>query len=106
MNTMHKKLFSYSLAFTLVAANFMFASSASADNLNYYGGNVPATDADMLADAFLVRPVMLVGSVLGAATFVVTLPFSLLGGNVGEAGTALVAEPLKRTFVHPLGELD
>jgi len=31
------------------------------------------------------------------------LPFSLLGGNVVEAGKALVVEPVKFTFFRPLG---
>jgi hypothetical protein len=63
------------------------------------------SDADMVADAFLVRPFMLVGSVATTATFIVTLPFSLLGGNVGEAAENLVKEPWKYTLVRPLGEM-
>ncbi len=104
MNIMRWKLTPYFLAFTLAAGSIMFANMASAEN-NIYGGPEAASDADMLADAFLVRPLMLVGTVLGTATFVVTLPFSLIGGNTGEAGKALVVEPAKRTFVHPLGDL-
>jgi hypothetical protein len=33
------------------------------------------------------------------------LPFSLLGGNVGESAEKLVAEPARYTFTRPLGEL-
>jgi hypothetical protein len=40
---------------------------------------------------------------VGVVTFVVTLPFSALGGNVGEAGQILVVDPAKYTFVRPLG---
>ena len=32
------------------------------------------------------------------------LPFSLLGINVGEAGSKLVLDPARFTFVRPLGE--
>jgi hypothetical protein len=52
-----------------------------------------------------VRPFMLVGTVLTTATFIVTLPFSALGGNVDEAATKLVSEPASYTFVRPLGEM-
>jgi hypothetical protein len=48
---------------------------------------------------------MLVGTIIGTVTYIVTLPFSLLGGNAGEAGKAMVVEPAKYTFVRPLGEL-
>ena len=59
----------------------------------------------MLLDAFLMRPVMLVGTVAGAATFLVTLPFSALGGNMGEAAETLVVEPAEYTFLRPLGDI-
>ena len=62
------------------------------------------TAGTMLADTFMVRPLMLVGTAAGVVTFVVTLPFSALGGNVGEAGETLVVEPAKYTFVRPLGQ--
>ena len=59
----------------------------------------------MLVDGVLVRPLGLGGLVLGAATWVVTLPFSALGGNVGEATQRLIVEPAQFTFTRPLGDL-
>jgi hypothetical protein len=59
----------------------------------------------MMADAFLMRPFMLVGTVVTTATVIVTLPFSLLGGNVGDAAQQLVVEPARYTFTRPLGDL-
>jgi hypothetical protein len=35
--------------------------------------------------------------------YVATLPFSLLGGNAGEAGKVLVVGPAEATFVRCLG---
>ena len=61
------------------------------------------TGLEMTADALLVRPLMFVGTVLGTGVFVVSLPFSALGGNVGEAADTLVMTPLKATFVRCLG---
>ena len=106
MQQSNRKLLSYILAFTLALSNIMFSSNVAA----YEGWgnevvNEEPTGGTMLADAFMVRPFMLVGTILGTATFIVTLPFSLLGGNVGEAGRALVVEPAAYTFVRPLGDL-
>ncbi|MCG8316320.1 MAG: hypothetical protein MI976_24175 [Pseudomonadales bacterium] len=58
---------------------------------------------EMTTDAILVRPLMFFGTVLGAGVFVVSLPFSALGGNVGEAADTLVVTPFKATFVRCLG---
>lgn len=62
------------------------------------------TTEEMVVDAVLVRPLGLVALILGAGVFVVSLPFSLLGRNVGEAGSKLVVDPAVFTFVRPLGE--
>lgn len=57
----------------------------------------------MTGDAVFVRPVLLATTVVGAAVYLVSLPFSLLGGNAEEAGEALVVGPAKATFVRCLG---
>jgi hypothetical protein len=62
------------------------------------------TTEEMVADAVLVRPLGLVALILGAGIFVISLPFSLLGRNVGEAGSKLVVDPAVFTFARPLGE--
>ena len=63
----------------------------------------PPGGAAMAYDLVLLRPLGLVATVGGTAVFVVSLPFSLLGGNVGQASKALVADPLTFTFVRPIG---
>jgi hypothetical protein len=60
--------------------------------------------AEMFADGLVVRPLGLGATVLGCATWLVTLPFSALGGNVHEATQKLVVQPATFTFVRPLGE--
>ncbi|SHK17131.1 hypothetical protein SAMN05216369_0788 [Marinobacter antarcticus] len=57
----------------------------------------------MAGDAVFVRPVLLVTTILGSAVYLVSLPFSLLGGNAEEAGEVLVVGPAKATFVRCLG---
>ena len=99
----HRKLVTCFLVATLALSNMMFNQVAVAGA--YESIDTAPSGGAMLADTVLVRPFMLVSTVVGLATFIVTLPFSALGGNVGEAGNTLVMEPAKYTFVRPLGEL-
>ena len=57
----------------------------------------------MTGDALFARPVLFATTVVGTVVYVVSLPFSLLGGNAGEAGETLVMGPAKATFVRCLG---
>jgi len=57
----------------------------------------------MAGDAIIARPLGLVFTVVGTALYVVTLPFSALGGNAKQAGQELVVGPAKATFVRCLG---
>lgn len=59
----------------------------------------------MVVDGLIVRPLGLAATIVGAAAWVVTLPFSALGGNVGEAAEDLVVDPARFTFTRPLGDL-
>ncbi len=105
MRMIPKKLTSYIMAGALTAASLSLPMTASAGDYAFQNPNAEPTGGEMLADAFMVRPFMLVGTVLSTATFIVTLPFSALGGNVGEAADKLVVEPVKYTFARPLGDL-
>jgi hypothetical protein len=62
------------------------------------------TTENMVADALIVRPLGICATILGAGFFVISLPFSALGGNVKEAANKLVVAPAKFTFKRPLGE--
>lgn len=57
----------------------------------------------MVGDAVIARPLGLVLTVVGAATYVVTLPFSWATGTAGAAGKTLVVGPAKATFFRCLG---
>ena len=102
MKTTNRKLITYFMAFMLAFGSLSMATSASASET--YSFNDKPSGGDMLLDMVLMRPLMLVGTAVGAVSFVVTLPFSALGGNVGEAAETLVMEPARYTFVRPLGE--
>lgn len=62
--------------------------------------------ASMMADLFLVRPISVVGSALGLAVWIVTLPFTLPTQSADEAGRELVGKPFEYTFNRPLGDFD
>lgn len=72
---------------------------------NYDNGPAPSAEA-MAVDLVLIRPASLVATVVGTVFFVVSLPFSILGGNTDDAGRNLVLKPAKTTFIRPLGEFD
>jgi len=57
----------------------------------------------MTGDALFVRPVLLGMTIVGTVVYIVSLPFSALGGNMEEAGKTLVVGPAKATFVRCLG---
>ena len=57
----------------------------------------------MTGDAIFVRPIMIATTVLGAAIFIVSSPFSALGGNVEEAFDELVGKPFSTAFIRCLG---
>jgi hypothetical protein len=63
-----------------------------------------ASAESMMGDAIAARPLGLIATVVGSALFVVSLPFSALGGNVDEAAQKMVVAPAKFTFKRPLGE--
>ncbi|MCK2183887.1 hypothetical protein [Halomonas getboli] len=57
----------------------------------------------MVVDAVFARPLLAVATVGGAAVFLVSLPFSALGGNVDEAAETLIKTPAEATFRRCLG---
>jgi hypothetical protein len=57
----------------------------------------------MVFDVTLVRPLGIVGIVVGTGAFILSLPFSALGSNTDEAFERLMADPARYTFKRPLG---
>ena len=93
------------LLLTTGLATLPLSASASQDNVSgdpTYTLEAPRAYA-MVGDLLIARPLLIAGTAIGAAVFVVTLPFSALGGNVEEAGHALVVEPGREAFVRCLG---
>ena len=57
----------------------------------------------MLVDGVVVRPFQLSSLLIGTVSFVLTSPWSALGGNMEEAYTKMMVEPARQTFKRPLG---
>jgi hypothetical protein len=57
----------------------------------------------MVTDALVARPLGIVFTAVGTAAFIVSLPFTALGGGMSQAADKLVVGPAKETFVRCLG---
>lgn len=86
----------------ILSAGMLLAADPAAADERYVGE--PPSAAAMGADLLLVRPLSLVATVAGTGLFIASLPFSLLGRNVGDAGEQLVLRPAEYTFARPLGD--
>ncbi|MCG6881287.1 MAG: hypothetical protein LJE96_19355 [Deltaproteobacteria bacterium] len=58
----------------------------------------------MVADLVVMRPLGIVATAAGAVAYVLSLPFSLAGGNEPEARQKLMGDPASYTFTRPLGD--
>ena len=58
----------------------------------------------MVFDLAFIRIFGLAGCVLGTTAFVLSWPFSAMGGNTDEAYERLMADPARYTFKRPLGD--
>jgi len=97
MKRLKQKTLAYILALPLVYG------TASLPQAAWAGTEREPEAAGMIIDGLVVRPISLVATVVGAVAFVITLPFSALGGNVDEAGEKLVDRPAAYTFSRCLG---
>ncbi|HUL42630.1 MAG TPA: hypothetical protein VLV32_12120 [Burkholderiales bacterium] len=77
------------------------ATLARADEYSDY--DQPSGET-MGEDLVIVRPLSLVATVLGTATWIIALPFTIPSGSVGASAKALIVEPAQYTFGRPLGQ--
>lgn len=99
MHKILKKTVTYLLITSLILIPFSTAAFAQSREMK---------DEDirgkMVVDVLLVRPLGIVATVFGIGLFIVSSPFSAMGGNINAAGEKLVIEPGRFTFTRPLGE--
>lgn len=79
------------------------AMPASAEDMYDDQINQRPSGMAMFGDAVLARPLLLAGTLVGTGLFVITLPFSALGGNVKETADTLVVGLAKSTFTRCMG---
>lgn len=104
MNTLNQgKKMKRTISAIALASMMSVSMAASAADIAEDSSLSRPTVWAMGIDAGLVRPVGLAATIIGAGLFVVTLPFSALGGNVGESAERLVVDPAKMTFLRCLG---
>lgn len=103
METLRRNMVAGALA-TLIGVTG--TGEAMAAGIYELGYDEEPNAAEMLADAIIVRPITLVASAVGAVGWVISLPFTIPGGNVGEVGRKAVTEPLEYTFLRPVGYME
>ncbi|SDU30783.1 hypothetical protein SAMN05216296_2981 [Pseudomonas pohangensis] len=83
-------------------------SATTMDNhQNVSGSTIYTADAPngfvMMGDLLIARPLLIAATIIGSAAFIVSYPFSLMGGNVGESAQSLIGDPMREAFVRCLG---
>ncbi len=101
MRKITKRSITFFLIATLVFVPFA-TTAAAADQTK----DDEISAGAMTVDLLFVRPVGIVSVVFGTAVFIVSLPFSALGGNAGNAAKKLVAAPISFTFTRKLGHFE
>lgn len=88
-------------AILILAATLMFVlHPAGAEDRSEPDVTAGAAATDLL----VARPGGVAATVLGAAIFVVGLPFTLISGSTEQAAQTLVVQPANYTFSRPLGQ--
>ena len=93
------------LVILLIAAMMIMPLATTAFAEEYFEVEEPSGGA-MMFDLAVVRPVGIVATAVGCVFFVVSSPFSALGGNIDAAGQKLVKDPVAFTFKRPLGAFE
>jgi hypothetical protein len=91
------------IAGVLLLAFGMASLPARAEEMTDDQINTRPTATAMAGDAIFARPALLVLTAVGTGLFVISLPFTVLGGNVKEAAKTMIVGPAKSTFLRCLG---
>jgi hypothetical protein len=114
MIALKQKLLAYLLCLAFFSSIASFPSLANAAGTSMQGydrsyAEVPYAETEelryfgMIGDLLIARPLLLAATVLGTGMFLISLPFSALGGNAKEAANTLVVSPAWETFIRCLG---
>ncbi len=107
-----RKIFKKSIAYALAASFLLntsmctFAKNSTAIstiNTTTVSPPPPPSTDDILIDGFIKKPLDIISMLLGTGVFIVTLPFSALGGDTNEVSKTLIEKPAKSAFERCLG---
>lgn len=101
-----KTLVSCLLAIALILSPLSALAAKNPIQAQLNSNKEPPDPVVMIVDLVIVRPLGLIGLIGGSAFFIVSLPFSALGGNTDDAWESLVVSPAEFTFIRPLGGFD
>ena len=96
------KIFLLLLTVSLVIGS-LYSPAWAADKLRT---DDPATQGWSLVDLLVARPLGIVAGIGGSAVFVVTLPFTLPSGSVGDAANMFIAQPFQFSFLREVPDPD
>ena len=96
------KIFLLLLTVSLVIGS-LYSPGWAADKLRT---DDPATQGWSLVDLLVARPLGIVAGIGGSAVFVVTLPFTLPSGSVGDAADMFIAQPFQFSFLREVPDPD
>ena len=99
------KIVRKSLIIITIAAMMTMPIATNTLAAEYFETEDPSGGA-MMFDLAVVRPVGIIATAVGCVFFVVSSPFSALGGNIDTAGEKLVKDPAAFTFKRPLGDFN
>jgi hypothetical protein len=99
------KIAKKSLIIIMIAAMMTLPLATTAFAEEYFEAEDPSGGA-MMFDFVVVRPVGIVATAVGCVFFIVSSPFSALGGNIDTASEKLIKDPVAYTFKRPLGEFE
>ena len=92
------------MATIFLVAALLIAVPGTSALAGEYNSSSTGSGAGMIVDFFVARPLGFLSTITGTAMFIVSLPFSALGGNVDDAANEMVVIPARYTFLRPLGE--
>ncbi len=97
-----KKFFLLLLAGSLIMGS-LCSTGWAADKLRK---DDPVIQGWSLVDLLVARPLGIAAGIGGSAVFVVTLPFTLPSGSVGDAADMFIAQPFQFSFLREVPDPD
>jgi len=99
-----KKIIAICLIATLLVSVCGSAAFAGGTEESMQNRKSEAEDIPVIIDVLILRPVGLVGCVVGLAAAVIALPFAIPSGSMNKVSQTLIREPFYYTFKRPLGK--